>query len=475
MEITSFEQFDLNRQLLNAIADLGYTEPTPIQKQTIPLSLGNHDVLGIAQTGTGKTAAYLLPLLMKIKYAQGHNPRALILAPTRELVMQINQAISELGKYTDLRHLALFGGLGPKTQIETLQKGVDILVATPGRFMDLYRMGEVVTKDIRTMVLDEADKMMDMGFMPQIRSILEVIPTKRQNLLFSATFGGRVERLSAEFLEAPIKVEVTPQASTAEMVSQVIYEAPNFRTKINLLDYLISKEGFQRVIIFARTKGTAENIYKFLARKVVDSEKVRVIHANKGQNTRINAMEAFKEGNVQVLVATDVAARGIDVAEVSHVINFDVPLIYEDYVHRIGRTGRANRTGEAITFVTKAEEYHVQKIEKIIRMTIPRTPIPAIVEIVETPFDEEQAMLREIDEQRRKEDPTFLGAFHDKKEKNTPKGRPGAKGKLGSSGGKKSPSASFGAKVQGAGRKPSSMSGAKASSSKRSGQRRGGR
>ena len=195
------------------------------------------------------------------------------------------------------------------------------------------------------------------------------------------------------------------------MVNQVIYEAPNFRTKINMLDYLITKEAFQRVIIFARTKGTAENIYKFLSRKVLDADKVRVIHANKGQNTRINAMEAFKEGNIQVLVATDVAARGIDVAEVSHVINFDLPLIYEDYVHRIGRTGRANRSGEAITFLTKAEDYHVQKIERIIRMTIPRQPLPPEVEVTETPFDEEQAMLREIDEQRRKEDPDFLGCF----------------------------------------------------------------
>ncbi len=440
MEITSFEQFELNRQLLNAVAELGYTEPTPIQQKTIPLSLGNHDVLGIAQTGTGKTAAYLLPLLMKIKYAQGNNPRALILAPTRELVMQINEAVSELGKYTDLRHLALYGGLGPKTQIETLRKGVDVLVATPGRFMDLYRLGEIVTKDIRTMVLDEADKMMDMGFMPQIRSILEVIPTKRQNLLFSATFGGRVERLSAEFLEAPIKVEVTPQASTAAMVNQVIYEVPNFRTKINLLDYLISNDAFQRVIIFARSKSNAENIYKFLARKVVESDKIRVIHANKGQNTRINAMDAFKEGNVQVLVATDVAARGIDVAQVSHVINFDLPLIYEDYVHRIGRTGRANHTGEAITFLTAPEEYHVQKIEKIIRMTIPRKPLPPQIEIIETPFDEQQAMLREIDEQRRKDDPTFLGAFHEKKAKNLPTGKRPLTGKSKAPGTQKTPS-----------------------------------
>jgi ATP-dependent RNA helicase RhlE len=427
--MNSFEQFALNRQLLNAVAELGYTEPTPIQQKTIPLSLGNHDVLGIAQTGTGKTAAYLLPLLMKIKYAQGKSPRALILAPTRELVMQINEAVKELGKYTDLRHVALYGGLGPKTQIQMLQEGIDLIVATPGRFMDLYRLGEIVTKDIRTMILDEADKMMDMGFMPQIRSILEVIPTKRQNLLFSATFGERVERLSGEFLEAPVRVEITPQASTAEMVSQMIYETPNFRTKINLLDHLIRDEVFQRVIIFARTKGTAENIYKFLSRKVIEPDKIRVIHANKGQNTRINAMESFKEGALQVLVATDVASRGIDVAEVSHVINFDLPLIYEDYVHRIGRTGRANHTGEAITFLTTADEYHIQKIEKIIRMKIAREPLPAEVDVPETPFDEQQIMLREIDEQRRKEDPTFLGAFHEKKAKNLPGGKTSLKNK----------------------------------------------
>lgn len=423
MDITSFDQFDLNRQLLNAVADLGYTEPTPIQQKTIPISLGNHDVLGIAQTGTGKTAAYLLPLLMKIKYAQGKNPRALILAPTRELAIQISKSVTDLTKYTDLRHLVAYGGLGPKTQIETLQQGVDLVVATPGRFMDLYRAGELVTKDIRTLVLDEADKMMDMGFMPQIRSILEIIPTKRQNLLFSATFGGRVERLSAEFLEAPVKIEVTPQASTADMVDQVIYDVPNFRTKVNLLEHLLTQDGFQRVIVFSRTKTSAENIYKFLTRKVFAPDQVRVIHANKGQNTRINSMEAFKEGNVRVLVATDVAARGIDVAEVSHVINFDVPLIYEDYVHRIGRTGRANRTGQAITFVTLSENYHVEKIQRIIRMTVPRQPMPAEVEVTETPFDEQQEMLRAVDEQRRKEDPNFQGAFHEKKFKNTAAGR----------------------------------------------------
>jgi ATP-dependent RNA helicase RhlE len=414
--IMTFDDFKLNRQLLNAIADAGYESPSPIQQKAIPLVTEGHDVLGIAQTGTGKTAAYLLPILMKIKFAQGDSPRALILAPTRELIMQIDKSISELGKYTDLRHVALYGGLGPKTQIENLQKGVDIVVATPGRFMDLYLRGEIAVKQLQVLVMDEADKMMDMGFMPQINRILEVIPRKRQNLLFSATFPPKVERLSENFLEAPIRVEVTPQATTASQVSQVIYEVPNFKTKINLLECLFEDaDKYNRVMVFVRSKETADNIYKFLKRKVLTEENLKIIHSNKGQNTRINSMEAFKEGNVRVLVATDVAARGIDVTEVSHVINFDVPLIYEDYVHRIGRTGRANHEGNAMTFVTIADEYHILKIEGIIRMTVPRQPLPDSLRIEETPFEEQQEYLREIDNQRRREDPTFLGAFHEKK------------------------------------------------------------
>jgi ATP-dependent RNA helicase RhlE len=411
----SFEKFELNRQLLNAIADSGYTEPTPIQEEAIPLILKGHDVLGIAQTGTGKTAAYLLPILMKIKYAQGKMPRCIIFAPTRELVIQIDKAVADLAKYTDLRHTAIYGGLGPKTQIETIQQGVDIIVATPGRFMDLYLREEIGVKDLKIMVLDEADKMMDMGFMPQIRKILEVIPRKRQNLLFSATFAERVEKLSEEFLEFPTRVEVTLQATTAETVKQRMFEVPNTQTKINMLKYLFEKEGVQKAMIFTRSKEVADYVYNSMVQKIIPFNKIRVIHANKGQNTRINSMDAFREGDVSVLVATDVASRGIDIQQVSHVINFDVPLIYEDYVHRIGRTGRAHQIGEAITFLTIAEEYHIKKIEKIIRMEIPREEIPTEVEIVNTPFEENQNYLREVDDQRKKVDPTFKGAFHEKK------------------------------------------------------------
>jgi ATP-dependent RNA helicase RhlE len=418
LENQTFEDFKLNRQLLNAVEEAGYTQPTEIQKLTIPQIIAGQDILGIAQTGTGKTAAYLLPTLMHIKYAQGMNVRALIMAPTRELVMQIDEELSKLGKYTDVRHVALYGGLGPKTQIENIQKGVDIIVATPGRFMDLYLKGEIVVKELKILILDEADKMMDMGFMPQIRRLLEVIPSKkRQNLLFSATFPPRVEELSNEFLEYPTKIEASPQEMAASTVTQKLYEVPNFKTKINLLELLLrgTDEEFNRVMIFTRTKAFADNIFKFLERKVVGDWEIKVIHSNKGQNTRINAMEAFKEGNIRILVSTDVACRGIDIPKVSHVINFDVPLIYEDYIHRIGRTGRAQQVGEAITFMTMAEEYHIGKIEKIIKTTIPRIPLPTDLNIEGTPGDEKKAMLLEIDNQKKREDPTFKGAFHEKK------------------------------------------------------------
>jgi ATP-dependent RNA helicase RhlE len=413
-DIKTFSDFKLNKQLLTAVEEAGYNEPTEIQQKAIPLLLAGHDLLGIAPTGTGKTAAYVLPMLMKIKYAQGNAPRALILAPTRELVLQIEEVVRQFSTYTDLRCMPLIGGKGVMAQAELVMEGIDILVATPGRFLDVYRTGNLVTSQIKTLVMDEADKMMDMGFMHQINSILEVIPVKRQNALFSATMSDKVVSLSEDFLEYAERVEVSPQATTAETVKQLLYEVPNFKTKLNLLLYLLSDEDrFNRVIVFTKTKKTADDISKYLMRKL--RGEVRVIHANKGQNTRINAMEAFKEGGVNVLVATDVAARGIDVTMVSHVINFDVPLIYEDYVHRIGRTGRARQSGEAITFMNPAEEYHIGKIEELIRQPIPRAPLPQDLTIEKTPFEEQQQIAREIDEQKRKEDPNFKGAFHEKK------------------------------------------------------------
>lgn len=414
--LLSFQDFKLNKQLLQAVADAGFESPTEVQQKCIPLLMGGQEVIGIAQTGTGKTAAYLLPLLMKVKYAQGTDARAIILAPTKELTIQIAEHTKQLTKYTDLRVLAIYGGVGPKTQVEAIQQGVDILVATPGRFMELYLKNELPVKQIKTLVLDEADRMMDMGFMPQLRKIFEVIPRKRQNMLFSATFNDRVERLSAEFLEFPIKVEVTPPATPAKKVQQEVYHVPNLKTKINFLEFLLQDgESFNRVMIFARSKENADNVFKYLERKGFGP--IRVIHSNKGQNSRINAVNEFKDGKIRILVTTDVTARGIDVTQVSHVINFDVPVVYDDYVHRIGRTGRAFHEGTAITFVTDAELYHIGKIEKLIREKIAVKKLPAGVEIEKTPFEEAQQMAREIDRQKRREDPTFKGAFHERKGK----------------------------------------------------------
>jgi len=255
---------------------------------------------------------------------------------------------------------------------------------------------------------------MDMGFMHQLRKIFEVIPSKKQNLLFSATFSDRIEKLSQEFLEFPIKVAITPQATTAKQVEQELYHIPNLRTKINFLEYLLADdETFNRVMIFARTKENADNVFKYLERKKMGP--LRVIHSNKGQNSRINAMNEFKQGHLRLLVSTDVAARGIDVEKVSHVINFDVPALYEDYVHRIGRTGRAFQEGKAITFATKAELYHVKKIEKLIREKIPVKKLPEEIKIEETPTAEAHTMAREIDRQKKREDPDYGGAFHERK------------------------------------------------------------
>ncbi|MBC7866162.1 MAG: DEAD/DEAH box helicase [Gloeobacteraceae cyanobacterium ES-bin-316] len=420
----SFEDFKLNRQILNAVADAGYTTPTPIQQKAIMPILSGQDIMGIAQTGTGKTAAFVLPILMKLKFAQGVDPRALIIAPTRELAMQIEENIRTFSKYTDLRTVVLFGGLGPKTQIAEMKKGVDILVSSPGRFLDLYLAGHINTQFLQFLVMDEADKMMDMGFIGSIHRILEVVPRKRQNLLFSATMSELVHKISGDFLKHPTVIEVAPQASPPETVSQVLYYVPNLKTKLNLLQQLLKQdEEVTRLIIFCKTKTVADNIFHFLERRY-GTEQVRVIHANKGQNTRINSINAFKEGAVRILVATDVASRGLDVSNVSHVINFDVPIIIEDYVHRIGRTGRAFQLGDAITFCNPAEEHLVRKIEKLIRQQIPVSEIPEGVFIEETPYEERQAIAKDTDMQKRKEDPDFKGAFHEKKAKNIGNAKP---------------------------------------------------
>ncbi len=396
---------------------MGYENPTPIQEKSIPAILGGQDVMGIAQTGTGKTAAYLLPLLRILNYPQGDEPRALILVPTRELSLQVGKAIEELGKYTGLRHAVVFGGQGAKQQKEELAKGVDIIVASPGRFIDLYKSGDIHSRKIKHLVLDEAERLMDKSFMSQFHSILEVIPQKRQNILFSATMSELVKKISGDFMDFPVIINITPEVRTADTVSQEYYKVPNLRSKLNLLEFLLKDENeFKKVILFCKTKLIAGNIGKYLER-IYGIDNIRIIHGNKTQQTRINAMNAFRDEDIRLLVTTDLAARGLDIPDVSHVVNFDTPVIYEDYIHRIGRTGRAFKLGKSITFVSPADEYHLKKIVKLIRQPIPEIKIPSAVEIAVTSNEEKQEMNREIDRQKHLENPEYKGAFHEKKNK----------------------------------------------------------
>ena len=414
----SFEKLKITKQFLNAIQDSGFTEPTPIQNKAIPPIRAGQDVIGIAQTGTGKTAAFALPILQKIKYAQGKSPRALVLVPTKELVMQVHGVFESLSTYTDLRCIALYGGVGPKSQLEALAEGSDLLVSTPGRFMDLYLRNGLDQKKIKTLVLDEADKMMDMGFMPQLRNILEIIPNKRQNLLFSATFPERVERLSEEFLLWPTRIEVSPQATPVSTVTQMKTSVPNLKTKLNMIRHLlVDLYPEDRALVFVRTKEQAESISKFLERTIAGG--VRGIHSNKAQNTRLHAMSLFREGLIRVLVSTDVSSRGIDVPETKLVINCTVPRNSSDYVHRIGRTGRAFREGVAHTLYDPSEESYLIAVESYLpsKNVITEVPIPDCVVVEETPKYEAKDMARDIDTQKRRADPTFQGAFHEKKHK----------------------------------------------------------
>lgn len=414
-DVINFEDLKLPRQYLNALEDLNFHVPTLIQQKAIPVIRSGQHIIGIAQTGTGKTAAYLLPIMQNLKYAQGDSVRCVILVPTKELVLQVLEHILMLGKYTTLRAVGLFGGVGRKRQAAEVEAGVDIVVSTPMRLLELYTEEGMDLKKVQVLVLDEADRMLDMGFRPQLNIILDVLPRKKQNMMFSATFSGEVEELSWDFMDFPIKIEITPEATPVETVEQRLYHVPNIQTKLNLLvELLKDTETLHRVMIFVKSKHSANRIFEFLQTHDVAGE-MRLIHSNKGQNTRINSFNDFKEGDVRLLICTDVMARGIDVTQVSHVFNFDVPVVYEDYVHRIGRTGRALNSGIAITFVTKSDAYHVAKIEQKIRMTIPVHEIPESVEITETPFDENQDMEKEIDAQKKKENPEFKGAFHEKK------------------------------------------------------------
>lgn len=373
----SFQSLGLDDALLKAIAKKGYTKPSPIQQKAIPKILQGRDVLASAQTGTGKTAGFTLPMLHQFLVSPGQSQgkrkiKSLILTPTRELAAQVLDDVKTYSEFTDLKSTVVFGGVNANPQIKTLRQGVDILVATPGRLLDLHSQGVINFSGIQFLVLDEADRMLDMGFLRDIKRILALLPSQRQNLLFSATFSKEIKALANSFLHKPALVEAAPQNATAEKVDQIIYKT-NKGLKTALVIKLITEGNWKQVLVFTRTKHGANKLSKKLEKAAI---KAAAIHGNKSQGARTRALASFKEGSISVLVATDIAARGLDIPLLPYVINFELPNIPEDYVHRIGRTGRAGASGKAISIVSIDEYAYARGIEKLLKIKLNSSVIP---------------------------------------------------------------------------------------------------
>jgi ATP-dependent RNA helicase RhlE len=378
----SFSTLGLSDAIVRAVTEQGYTSPTPIQAQAIPAVLGGGDLLAGAQTGTGKTAGFTLPVLQRLSTdkvgaalrnkTEKRAIRALVLTPTRELAAQVEESVRVYGKYTNLNSAVIFGGVGINPQIKQLQHGVDILVATPGRLLDHIGQKTVDVSKIEILILDEADRMLDMGFIHDIRKVLAVLPPKRQNLLFSATFSDEIKALADRLLDNPASIEVARRNSTVEVISQKIHPVDRDK-KHPMLAHLIKANDWSQVLVFTRTKHGANKLVEQLGK---DGIGAMAIHGNKSQSARTKALAEFKDGSLQVLVATDIAARGIDIDQLPHVVNYDLPNVPEDYVHRIGRTGRAGATGEAVSLVCVDEHQMLKDIEKLIKQTLPRDVIP---------------------------------------------------------------------------------------------------
>lgn len=369
-----FKKLELIDPILKALNEEGYTQPTPIQAEAIPFILEGNDLLGCAQTGTGKTAAFAIPMLQLLtnKKSERRGPvqiKALILTPTRELAIQIDESFAAYGKYTGISHTVIFGGVSQMNQVNTLRRGVDVLVATPGRLLDLISQGFIDLKYLEIFVLDEADRMLDMGFIHDVKRVITKLPAKRQTLFFSATMPPEIQKLADVLLTRPAKVEVTPVSSTAESIDQTLYHVMR-KDKPALLVHLLKNPAIVTALVFTRTKHGADKVVKLLQKAGISSA---AIHGNKSQNARQNALNNFKSGSLRVLVATDIAARGIDIDELSHVFNFDLPEVPETYVHRIGRTGRAGNTGFAIAFCDAEEIPLLKDIQKLIGKNIPVT------------------------------------------------------------------------------------------------------
>ncbi|MBW3670912.1 MAG: DEAD/DEAH box helicase [Acidobacteria bacterium] len=392
----SFNNLGLTPRTLRAVERAGFQQPTPIQQQAIPVVMAGRDLIGIAQTGTGKTAAFALPIIERLSTGKNlRTPRALIVAPTRELAAQIAETFSTFSVGGHLRTTTIFGGVGERPQIASLRRGTDILVATPGRLLDLAQQREIDFSTIEVLVLDEADRMLDMGFLPQIRRIIKQIPTNRQTMMFSATLSPEIEAMTHEYQRSPERIQIGVRNNPAVTVSQTLYPVAKSR-KIDLLLHLLQDSDLDSVLIFSRTKHGADKIARKIEGAGIKAER---IHSNRSQNQRTSALESFRSGKSRVLVATDIAARGIDVEGISHVINFDFPPAPEDYIHRIGRTGRAEASGSAYSFVTSEDHASVRALEKVIKRTLDRKPIERFEK--ETARSSETQEVRTTDRQHR--------------------------------------------------------------------------
>ena len=413
----TFENLNLSKPLIRAIDDLGYNTSTPIQSEVFPVILSGRDVVGIAQTGTGKTYAYLLPLLRDLAFSEQINPRILILVPTRELVIQVVEQIESLTTYMNTRSVGVYGGTNINTQKQAVAEGADFLVATPGRLYDLVLNGALRLKDVKKLVIDEVDIMLDLGFRYQLKNIFEILPERRQNLMFSATMTNEVDTLIDEYFTAPAKISIAVSGTPLHNIAQQCYQVPNFYTKVNLLQFLLrDKDEYGKVLIFLSGKKIADKLYELLHERF--GSETCIIHSNKSQNYRFRSIRQFDQGENRILVTTDVMARGLDLEGITLVINFDTPNYPENYMHRIGRTGRAEKLGKTVLFYTPKEETAKKAIETLMKSRIPEIDFPHDVEISKELTAEESPVKAEIKLKSSTDKNTSGGAFHEKKEKN---------------------------------------------------------
>jgi len=413
-----FETLNLSNALRNAVEDLGFENPTPIQEAAFPLVLSGRDMVGIAQTGTGKTFAYLLPILNNLKFSNQPNPRVLILVPTRELVLQVVEQAELLTKYMSVRVMGVYGGTNIKMQRVAVADGMDVLVATPGRLYDLVLSRSIELKAVKKLVIDEVDVMLDLGFRFQITNFFELLPEKKQSIMFSATMTEDVEILIDDYFIAPEKIYIALSGTPLANIKQSAYAVPNFYTKANLvIDLVSNKSKFHKVLIFVPNKRSADRLFGVM-QEIYDND-LCIIHSNKTQNYRIRSLRQFNVGAKRIMIATDVIARGLDLDKISHVINFDVPIYPENYMHRIGRTGRAEEEGQSILLFTEKERQKKEAIEKLMDFEIPLNEWPELVEISKELTPEEKPIPKEINSAHKHKDTYEAGpAFHEKKEKN---------------------------------------------------------